>query len=113
MGNLEADENDTLRLNVGGARVICQRSTLMLFPDSKLTKMFCDRWDKKILRDKQHCIFLDVNPAYFKLILNYLTFCATSSPLDHRVFVADIHLSRTGTNVRHTVFFVRCIDCRH
>ena len=89
-GNLEADGNDTLKLNVGGARMICKRSTLTIFPDSKLAKMFSGRWDKKLLRDKQNRIFLDVNPACFKLILDYLTFCATSPPKDYYLFVADI-----------------------
>jgi hypothetical protein len=75
-GNVKADGNDTIRLNVGGVGVVVKRSVLTLFPDSKLAVLFSGRWDKKLLRDKKNSIFLDVDPVCFQVILDYLTQCS-------------------------------------
>jgi hypothetical protein len=72
-GNVKADGNDTIKLNVGGARIMVKRSVLTLFPDSKLAALFSGRWDKKLLRDKKNRIFLDVDPVCFQIILDNLT----------------------------------------
>ena len=64
-GNVKADGNDTIQLNVGGVGVVVKRSVLTLFPDSKLAILFSGRWDKKLLRDKKNRIFLDVDPVCF------------------------------------------------
>jgi hypothetical protein len=74
-GNVKADGNDQIQLNVGGTRIVVKRSVLTLFPDSKLAVLFSGRWDKKLLRDKKNRIFLDVDPVCFKIILDYLTQC--------------------------------------
>jgi hypothetical protein len=75
-GNVKADGNDTIKLNVGGVEEVVKRSVLTLFPDSKLAVLFSGRWDKKLLRDKKNRIFLDVDPVCFKIILDYLTQCS-------------------------------------
>jgi hypothetical protein len=75
-GNVKADGNDQIQLNVGGTRIVVKRSVLTLFPDSKLAVLFSGRWDKKLLRDKKNRIFLDVDPVSFKIILDYLTQCS-------------------------------------
>jgi hypothetical protein len=64
-GNVKADGNDQIKLNVGGVGVAVKRSVLTLFPDSKLAALFSGRWDKKLLRDKKNRIFLDVDPVCF------------------------------------------------
>ena len=75
-GNVKADGNDTIRLNVGGARIMVKRSVLTLLSDSKLAVLFSGRSDKKLLRDKKNRIFLDVDPVCFKIMLDYLTQCS-------------------------------------
>jgi len=83
-GNATADGEDKIKLNVGGVRVVAKRSTLTVFPHSKLAKLFSGRWDKKLQRDKKNRIFLDVDPVCFKEILDYLISCfrcPTDSPL--------------------------------
>jgi hypothetical protein len=77
-GNVKADGNDQIKLNVGGVGVVVKRSVLTLFPDSKLAVLFSGRWDKKLLRDKKNHIFLDVDPVCFQVILDYLTQCSES-----------------------------------
>jgi hypothetical protein len=77
-GNVKADGNDQIQLNVGGVGVVVKRSVLTLFPDSKLAVLFSGRWDKKLLRDKKNRIFLDVDPVCFQIILDYLTQCSES-----------------------------------
>jgi hypothetical protein len=74
-GNVKADGNDIIQLNVGGVGVVAKRSVLTLFRDSKLAVLFSGRWDKKLLRDKKNRIFLDVDPVCFQIILDYLTQC--------------------------------------
>jgi hypothetical protein len=39
-GNVRADGNDTIQLNVGGVGVVVKRLVLTLFPDSKLAVLF-------------------------------------------------------------------------
>jgi hypothetical protein len=77
-GNVRADGNDQIQLNVGGVGVVVKRSVLTLFPDSKLAVLFSGRWDKKLLRDKKSRIFLDVDPVCFQITLDYLTQCSES-----------------------------------
>jgi hypothetical protein len=64
-GNVKADGNDQIQLNVGGVGVVVKRSVLTMFPESKLAVLFSGRWDKKLLRDKKNRIFLDVDPVCF------------------------------------------------
>jgi hypothetical protein len=75
-GNVKADDNDQIQLNVGGVGVVVRRSVLTQFSDSKLAVLFSGRWDKKLLRDKKNRIFLDVDPVCFQIILDYLTQCS-------------------------------------
>ena len=78
-GNVNAGENDRIKLNVGGVHIDTKRSTLTLFPNSKLGMMFNGRWDKQLLRDKHGRCLLDVPPICFKLILKYLQLYKASS----------------------------------
>ena len=77
-GNLNASDNDKIKLNIGGVIFVARRSTLTAVPHSKLAIMFNGRWDKKLLRDKRNRFFLDVSPLCFKHILRYLLMCKDS-----------------------------------
>ena len=49
-----------------------KRETLCLFKDSHLAILFSGRWDSKLSLDSEGSIFLDVDPLYFKMIIEYL-----------------------------------------
>ena len=61
-----------IHLNVGGQKFSTKRSTLCQVEGSLLTVMFSDRWEQTLERDQDGVVFLDFNPQYFALILDYL-----------------------------------------
>ncbi|CAB4010773.1 Chaperone dnaK2 [Paramuricea clavata] len=66
-------KDDVIELNVGGTIMATKRSTLCQVKDSFLTSMFGGSWDEtKMARDKDGHVFLDFNPKYFAVILDYL-----------------------------------------
>jgi hypothetical protein len=73
---------DKLKLNVGGERVTVRRETLTQFPKSRLATLFSGRWENRLLRDKKKQIFLDVNPACFKKIVDYHNLVKIADPQD-------------------------------
>jgi hypothetical protein len=77
-GNVEADDCDMIKLDVGGMRIVCRRAKLTHFSNSKLALLFSGRCDKKLLRDKEKRIFLDLSHDCFKIILEYISLCTTS-----------------------------------
>ena len=74
---MEEDQNNIVdsivHLNVGGEIITTQRSTLCQIEDSLLFTMFInEQWQDQIDRDTDGYIFLDLNPKYFEIILDYL-----------------------------------------
>ena len=65
-------KNDIIHLNVGGKKMTTKRSTLCQVEGSLLASMFSGRREDGLERDKDGRIFLDFNPKYFVLILDYL-----------------------------------------
>ena len=78
-------KDDVIELNVGGTIMATKRSTLCQVKDSFLASMFGGSWDEtKMARDKDGRVFLDFNPKYFTVILDYLrekAFTTSESPL--------------------------------
>ena len=64
--------DDIIYLNIGGQKVTTKRSTLCQVEGSWLASMFSGRWEYGLERDKDGYVFLDFNPQYFGLILDYL-----------------------------------------
>jgi len=64
--------NDVVTLNVGGEKFETTRQTLMNDPSSMLAKMFdpISPLQPGVLRDGAY--FIDRDPSYFRIILNYL-----------------------------------------
>ena len=65
--------NDIIKLNVGGETFLTTRSTLVSCPESLLAKMFdpdSDRPPAAVTEGGGY--FLDVNPRYFAIILEWL-----------------------------------------
>ena len=66
------NDNDILHINVGGQKLTTKRSTPCQVEDSLLATMFSGRWEESLERDQDGVVFLDFNPQYFVLILDYL-----------------------------------------
>ena len=72
-GNSHASDEDILEINAGGRMFIVKRSTLTLHTmGTKFWALFNGRWEKKLQRDMNGSIFLDVNPECFQAIVAYL-----------------------------------------
>ena len=72
MKALTVNDNDIIHLNVGGQKLTTKRSTLCQVENSLLATMFSGRWEESLERDQDGAVFLDFNPQYFVLILDYL-----------------------------------------
>ena len=72
MKAVEVSDNDIIHLNVGGHKLTTKRSTLCQVEGSLLASMFSGRWEDSLERDQDGAIFLDFNPQYFLVILDYL-----------------------------------------
>ncbi len=71
-GESRVKGSDMIELNVGGKKMRALRETLTLVKGSRLEVLFGGRWESKLLRDEEGCVFFDLNPRFFKKILGYL-----------------------------------------
>jgi hypothetical protein len=67
-----ARPNDFIPLNVGGRMMAAKRSTLCQIEGSVLATKFSEVTEDNLDRDENNNIFLDLNPKYFSIILDYL-----------------------------------------
>jgi hypothetical protein len=81
-GGTKVKGTDKLKLNVGGQRVVARRETLCQFPTTRLAALFSGRWENRLLRDKKGRVFLDVNPACFKKIVDFHNLYKIADPDD-------------------------------
>ena len=63
--------NDIIKLNAGGELFLTTRSTLINCPNSLLAKMFDPNSDRAAVALEGGVYFLDVNPSYFGVILEW------------------------------------------
>eukprot|EP00586_Coscinodiscus_wailesii_P010113 CAMPEP_0172490414 /NCGR_PEP_ID=MMETSP1066-20121228/20820_1 /TAXON_ID=671091 /ORGANISM="Coscinodiscus wailesii, Strain CCMP2513" /LENGTH=605 /DNA_ID=CAMNT_0013258867 /DNA_START=47 /DNA_END=1864 /DNA_ORIENTATION=+ len=66
------NESDVLNINAGGKTVTVTRGTLTQMKGTRLEALFSGRWEKQLPCDEAGQIFLDVNPASFRSIVDYL-----------------------------------------
>ena len=78
-GNLDASPEDLIEINAGGKQIVAKRSTLIQLKDTMLEALFSGRWEKRLQRDKNGRIFLDVNSTCFQAIVDYLNEMTISS----------------------------------
>jgi hypothetical protein len=71
-GNADAADDDIVEVNAGGKIVVAKRRTLTQMQGTRLDALFSGRWDKKLRRDCNGHIFLDVDPTCFEAIVYYL-----------------------------------------
>ena len=81
-GNVDAADDDLVEVNAGGQIIAAKRSTFTQIKGSRLEALFSGRWDKKLQRDGDGRVFLDVNPVGFRSIVDYLSEMAISSEDD-------------------------------
>ncbi len=62
-----------VNLNVGGEKMSTSRATLTLVEGSLLATMFSGKWDDKLMKDSNGCIFLDYDPAVSRNFFNFLS----------------------------------------
>ena len=71
-GNVHAAANDDIIVNAGGRVIYANRSILTQQVGTRFEAIFSGRWDKKLQRDSDGVIFLDVNPDCFQAIVTHL-----------------------------------------
>eukprot|EP00985_Skeletonema_marinoi_P012249 scaffold5875_cov110-Skeletonema_marinoi.AAC.1 len=81
-GNIDVSDDDFLEINAGGKVIAVKRATLVQLRGSRLEAMFSGRWDKKLVRDSNGRLFLDVNSDCFQAIVDYMNELAISSEDD-------------------------------
>ena len=80
MNAVKVSDDDVINLNVGGQKITTKRSTLCQVEGSLLASMFSGRWENKLSRDKDGCVFFDFNAQHFLLILEFLRVKKIASP---------------------------------
>jgi len=78
-GNVDASPDDLIEINAGGKQIVAKRSSLTQLKDTMLEALFSGRWEKRLQRDKNGRIFLDVNSTCFQAIVDYLNEMTISS----------------------------------
>lgn len=74
--------NDIFDISAGGTIVPVTRETLTLVEGSLLAELFSGRWEKRLLRDGNGCVLLDVNASCFQSLVDYLNERKISPPED-------------------------------
>ena len=71
-GRCDIDISEILKINAGGIIISVTRDTLTHIKGTRLEDIFGGRWEKRLLRDRDGRIFLEVNPACFQAVEDYL-----------------------------------------
>jgi len=81
-GNPDASPEDWVEVNCGGRVISARRSTLCQLEGTKFGTLFSGLYEKKLPRDREGRIFLDLCPDEFQAIVDYLNELSISSPDD-------------------------------
>ena len=68
----DVDGSEILNINAGGTIIYVTRGTLTQIKGTRPKALLCGRWEKRLLRDRYGRIFLDVDPACFRVLVYYL-----------------------------------------
>lgn len=71
-GNPHASADDLLEINAGGSVVAARRGALCQFDNTRLASLFDGSYERRIRRDRNGRMFLDVNPVAFRSLVDYL-----------------------------------------
>ena len=75
-------DDDIIEIDVGGKVIRALRSTLCLAPDTMFTYMFSGRWEESLKRDDNGRIFLDHDPEFIEIIVNFLRKSKIKDPIE-------------------------------
>ena len=64
-----------LDINADGRIISVTQDTLDQIKGMRLEALFSGRWDKRLQRDDEGRVFLDVNPKCFRVVVDYLNEC--------------------------------------
>ena len=70
---LDVDGSEILDINVGGIIISVTRDTLTQIKGTRLEALFSGRWDKRLSRDKDGRMFLDINFTCFRSVAEFLS----------------------------------------
>ena len=71
-GNPDASPEDWVEVNCGGRVISARRSTLCQLEGTKFGALFSGSYEKKLPKDRDGRIFLDLCPDEFQAIVDYL-----------------------------------------
>ena len=71
-GKFDVDVSEILKINAGGGIISVTWDTLMQIKGAIIEDLFCGRGVKRLLRDGEGRIFLDINPVWFRAVVDYL-----------------------------------------
>ena len=71
-GVIDVDGSEIMDINAGGVIMFVTRDTLTQIKGTTLEALFSGRWDKRLLRDGDGRVFLDVNQKCFLAVVDYL-----------------------------------------
>jgi len=78
-GDDDVSDDDIIEINAGGKIIAARRGTLTQWKGTRLEALFSGRWNKKLLRDDDGRIFLDVDGDCFQAIVVYLNELVSST----------------------------------
>ncbi|EJK74285.1 hypothetical protein THAOC_04047 [Thalassiosira oceanica] len=81
-GNPDASPEDLVEVNCGGRVISARRGTLCQLEGTNFGAVFSGLYEKKLPRDREGRIFLDLCPDEFQAIVDYLAELSISSPDD-------------------------------
>ncbi|EJK77849.1 hypothetical protein THAOC_00289 [Thalassiosira oceanica] len=93
-GNPDASPDDWVEVNCGGRVIAARRGTLCQLEGTNFGAVFSGVYEKKLPRDREGRIFLDLCPDEFQSIIDYLNELSISSPDD----LPTIHCPRRPLN---------------
>ena len=77
--DLAVADDDIIAVNSGGKIIAAKCSTMSQLKGSQLKALFSGCWDKKLQRDSNRRIFVDINPVCFQAIEGHLNEMTISS----------------------------------
>ena len=77
---LDVNGSEILDINTGGIIISVSRDTLTLIKGTRLEALFSGKCDKRLPRDSDGRLFLDVHPKCFLAVVDYLIDCKIAPP---------------------------------
>jgi hypothetical protein len=103
-GGYLVSDDDHIKINVGGSTLSVRREILTLIKGSRLEILFSGRWENRLLRDDAGNVFMDVDHAAFKKIIEYLYRIKLTS-LSNNASKAEVSTEELATMGQYIDYF--------